>query len=953
MARTKVTLDCAGYEGTQNDCSREQNEIEAENPKHHSACIPNRRRGRVSSTKAPASRPTTPAAEVHISPSPSLDGRVTLSPHEAQPQRDDRESHTVQSDDLALHSSFKVSVDAALATVRPDSGAVRPLLEIPQPDFAGQARSNLKRMLGDEVSYTEIKCTARSAATEAHNEFMAFKRAVPAAAPLVLTRLQPSWHSMEAMDDVAVFADACVQEVMLRAAQVQNDVSDGVYDLSNARARTVRSQAAARSLQQIVSKQKLAIAAYDEKDSSADAALQPFTVDSRENSKPQPKRGAATAAVVGETRQRANAGRRLGRVPAADERAVAGAPLQETMNVKRGDTDRAAQRAQAAYDRAVDRSRARPPVAFGRRLEDPAKSDARTDWKGNAQHAPENPAASGPSAVAGRKGKLSRPMSGNHSTASPPLYEMGNADQGHSGCSNEHEQSVRISKDRDAGQCLRGMSSDAPAADDHRSSAAHGSAHAPAVSPHTGGSTVADTALVALLQGLTEIIRCNSLAQPTVIIPPQPTWIASAAHQELHSIQCSERAAVGSANQHSPPHCKLEDATAAASLAPQQEEALNQVDPIRLPPLNQTSSAAWHTEGNGSMTAHVPASSSTPSAPMESVIPPPTEPTLDRHLDTNHRQHDTHPLSTISPASVWAAFRSRAPRKFLSVVDIVGSSTDQECSSDGGRTAGDHGDGCHKVDVAALEDLIAASTHASADIGSQPGAVQLTPEEATIIKAVVRDLSAAETRLSSGHDDDLQQNDEHTASYSELASRKRSESGLITRQSTLSDRSQSIAGCSNGSSHLSRSVTPTSGSVNPVPSHTPLEPGHMDAAPDAAEAPSKEHAIVHGHVGAELGEDEHNELLCCTSSGRRDGLAVMGNTAATPQQHVLALGNPCEGHRENKSTSEGSGTNPHQEAGNASMMRSVSSVAVQSARGTLQDRIKERYAGEHHAYNGH
>lgn len=972
--------------------------------------VPHRLKGSVSSTPArtPATRPCTPATQPTSPAAPiSTESGQPAAGHILQSLAGGTMQQPTHSDDPPLHPAFEASVDAARASVCPELAAARPTLELPQPDFAGKARCNLKRMLGDDMSYIDIKCAARSAATEAHTELMAFKRSIAAAAPLVSTRMLPSWHSMEAMDDVGVFADACVQEVALRASQVQSDVSDGVYDLSHSRARTFRSQAVARSLQQLTAKQALALPAGDKKDANAVALLGSPECGNSHGAHAANRVGAG-AAVPGEKRHRVNPGRKAGRSSAADEQAGVRAPLQDGSNVKRGEMDTTALRAQAAYERAVDRGRARPPIAFGRRLEDAARGQARSDAKENGQHAA-GPGidAADPAVAGGKMGRApGRPNSGSihhrfpdegkephESDRQEARVPQQNSQRG----SYMHEHPVLGGTDEwdhewegpQSGLGGRGANS-RPL---QHTSQFQGAAAAHTVDQPNSSSTETDAALVALLQGLTEIIRANNLAPPPTMLAPQPAWPTHAAPQQPTAAPQQMPEHVASAAPKSQ-HVGADPESTAAVRREDQPANMRHADARAGHGPATTSSAA--SPADGSLQDQLSSAQCTAAtSPVQSSKDRPTVATvaaLARHLADRRSQGAVHPRSASATAA-WAALGYRTPPRFLSVVDIAAPSTDQDCSSDGGRTSAAHGEFLHGVDVAALEDLIAASTHVSEQGDGQGCTVTLTQEEAAILKAVVKDLTSANAHstASIGIKNSGQRVDDAGVpaapkgecageNLSEAAPGENAESVLTMQQSALANISQSPyrdSGRESAGSTRQGSgggVLP-SHDVDALPAGILAESGEVGSDLHITAGAQSAHDGIRGDLEAEHGSAcgglPGEEAVRTTQTSGCDG-AVQHLPPCTAREqansHVhdapttdAAVGNPANEDgdcQDQQHTCEGHVGPPEGRVEHVSMARSVSSrdggsshgaqLAGVSTRATLQERIKERYAGVRH-----
>lgn len=459
-----------------------------------------------------------------------------------------------------LQPPLQAMVDAARAALLPEPPThTPPALGPPQPDYQAQAKEQLAQALGTRVDYSKVKCTARAAAAEAHAVVQSFKRAASATVPPMPTSALPSWHSMEAMEDLSVFAAACAHEVALRAAQIQHDVSEGRgIALSSSGKDAVGSSgalSAAKALQRLSARQAAskrrsagARAAADAVEEAAEEEIPAAQVPSNadEGRVPPPRKRSRSA---GPRARRSAPGPQPQRPPLRDgsnTRAVA-----------------MSARAQAAFDRAVERRRGRPAdVAFGRRVSGPAAGD----------EARPRPAASGKSgSAAPAQGDAARspplPRPGDHRSTGYDQSAPGQGDMhaghqywlaGGGGPSIEgpvHAHShMRPHVPRHVDCMMEGGSWPVHEMSHMRGAPAHGMATAaanvgevsswhvpagdasqlggqqyaaagavaqPAEVPQPQSSTT-DVALVALLQGLTEMIRHNGLS------PPQRVPAASA-----------------------------------------------------------------------------------------------------------------------------------------------------------------------------------------------------------------------------------------------------------------------------------------------------------------------------------------------------------------------------------------------------------------------------------------
>lgn len=454
-------------------------------------------------------------------------------------------------------------VDAARAALLPQPPTHTPAALVPpQPDYQAQAKEQLAKALGSRVDYTEVKCTARAAAAEAHAVVQSFKRGASAAVPPVPTSALPSWHSLEAMEDLSVFAAACAHEVALRAAQIQHDVSEGGgAALSSSGKGAVGASgalSAAKALQRLSARQ----AASKQRSSGARAADVCEAV--AEEPLELPVAGVASNADDGKVPPPRKRSRSAG--PRA-RRSVPAAPPQRPP-LRDGSNTRAvamSARAQAAFDRAVERRRGRPAgVAFGRRVSGPAAGE---------EARPRPAAASKSGSVAPGHGDAARspplPRPGDHRSSGHGESAPGQGDThagqqywsaGGGGPSVEgpvhahshmrphvpghvdrmmeggswpvHEMShmrgaaaYGVDAAANVGQ---GSSWHAPAGDvakvDGQQPAAAGAPAQPAAVPQPqGGSSTTDVALVALLQGLTEVIRHNGTSPPQhSAVAPEP-----------------------------------------------------------------------------------------------------------------------------------------------------------------------------------------------------------------------------------------------------------------------------------------------------------------------------------------------------------------------------------------------------------------------------------------------
>ena len=978
-------------------------------PKSSSAARegPHRLKGAVSSTvtPTPGTRPSTPITRPASPACENLSEAVyPTAGHAHQSLPSGNMQQPAHSDAPPLHPAFKASVDAARASVCPELAAARPTLELPQPDFAGKARGSLKRMLGDDMSYIDIKCTARSAAAEAQTEMMAFKRSMTTAAPLVPTRTTPSWHSMEALEDVGVFADACVQEVALRAAQVQSDVSDGVYDLSHTRAQTFRSQAAARSLQQLTSKQTLALVAQNQKHAGDGRLINLVEQDSIQGTHGSNRSGGR----LGEKRQSVNPGRKAGHGLTADDQARVRAPLKDGMNVKRGVLESTALRAQAAYERAVDRGRVRPSIAFGRRLEDASQGEARGDAKENGQHAagPRIDAAV-PAIAGGKTGRAAgRPSSGRvnglpdagHEAREPNRQEARAPQQSSHRDWCTHERAVPVSGGSDVWDQWGGPHSvlgargatTPPQHPAHVQSAvsAHGAVHS------GNDSTSSDAALVALLQGLTEIIRSNSLAPPAMLLAPQPAWTTQPECQQPQAPP-QQLPVLNTTEQRSQRQPVQVDGGAAAAICRADLCASTGHAGIREDHARATTASPTAVLADGFLEDQpqkVSAQSTASTSPVQSTADRPTVATvaaLTKHL-ANRRSQSAVRLRAASATAAWAALGRRTPPKFLSVVDIAVPSTDHDCSSDCGRTSEALGDFSHGVDVEALENLIAASTCASEQGDGQGCPVTLTPEEASILKAVVKDMTSlpAHSAASTGLRGPSQRGEAAGVRAvtegewagvrtSETSPIEKAESVLTMKQAAQAESPQRRSGIVSDISNQQGSAVADSLSRD------------GDALPAVGVTESGEESVtVHTTVHSTPHESSGGEIehTCAVGEGPpcaeqdpaeasdRDGAAKHASemaherhaSSSSPSINTQATGaadltpasedGDCEGR-------PASDSHIRPEAENADHILIAHSVSSQdgsspseaqptgaSRRPTLQERIKERYAGVHHAH---
>lgn len=529
-------------------------------------------RHKATVTQTAGSRPDTPASASSHGSSPAARrdpaGHSHVSPvplgHRAAPP---------------LHPSLQAMVDTARAALLPEASAQAVVaFEPPQPDYTALARERLAESLGPAIDYTEVKCVVRSTAAAAQAAAVAFKRSSAAAALPAPTDMLTSWHSVEAMEDLSVFAAACAHEVALRAAQIQSDVMEGApaelcasWKSTNATGRS-GALSAAKALQRLSARQA----------AGKRRPGMPAEAEDEAGGELPPKRGSAAAAAAEnearavQVRKRSrSAGARTRKSP--QEPVVARAPLRDGSNTRAGALSA---RAQAAFDRAVERRRGRPAdVAFGRRV---SGAPGGEDGAARPRHT-----ASG------------RPASATHGSTPPPATRSAapagtpadHASEGEAVPGRPHAtgtQQRQSPSDRrphahggDAAvHAYSHMRPHVPAHVDHMmeggSWPVHAHSHvrgplplspgdwgatgggvrrgqggagsppwpapggagagtgAPAVEP-VQGSTTTDAALVALLQGLTEVVRQGASPAQAHVAPARPSPPASGAGEHLHA----------------------------------------------------------------------------------------------------------------------------------------------------------------------------------------------------------------------------------------------------------------------------------------------------------------------------------------------------------------------------------------------------------------------------------
>ena len=162
---------------------------------------------------APAETPTARSASQQSSPiseppsqTPSVQAPTVTQPSPARPIGP------------ALPPELVVSVEAAHIAIAGERPAADALALVPaQPDYAAAAREQLERRMGGRFDYASLRFNARSSAANALAAAQRCQRGAGTLVPVVPTRALPSWHSEPALEDMEVFAAACAQEVSMRA----------------------------------------------------------------------------------------------------------------------------------------------------------------------------------------------------------------------------------------------------------------------------------------------------------------------------------------------------------------------------------------------------------------------------------------------------------------------------------------------------------------------------------------------------------------------------------------------------------------------------------------------------------------------------------------------------------------------------------------------------------------
>eukprot|EP00892_Ulva_mutabilis_P006878 jgi/Ulvmu1/4562/UM002_0290.1 len=547
-------------------------------------------RHKAAVTETARSRPETPATTASRGASPSMqaDSAGTT------PSPPARLRHSP--DEPPLHPSLQAMVDTARAALRPQTACNGPMLDPPQPDYVSLARQRLSDTLAPQIDYGEVKCSARSAAAAAQTVALAFKRSGGAAISPMPSSMLPSWHSVEAMEDLSVFATACAHEVALRAAQIQSDVMECASVALGTSGKSAKGAAGSGALSAAKALQRLSARQAASKRHAGRAQL---TEEEEAGFKISPQRDATAAAapadevktVPARKRSRSAGARpRKSPQPAAAPRP----PLRDGSNTRAGAMSA---RAQAAFDRAVERRRGRPVgVAFGRRVSGaPGGEDGAARLPAAAANRPSS--AGAPAALSERPADAAAASAArvvaaeqSHGPAAQHTQQQqwpGDRDAQHGdaavhACSHMRPHvPAHIDRMMDGGSwpvhaCshVRGPPQWGPnehaeaGAGDQHGQAGPGGGEAstwcgqnksgaalsmPAMQPQQASSTT-DAALVALLQGLTEVVRQGAASPPPLPpaapAPPPPAPAAAAAQPASAGAQHGAGSGIAAANAH-------------------------------------------------------------------------------------------------------------------------------------------------------------------------------------------------------------------------------------------------------------------------------------------------------------------------------------------------------------------------------------------------------------------
>jgi hypothetical protein len=120
-----------------------------------------------------------------------------------------------------LPTALAASVNAARIAILAEQPMPHTLaLAPPQPDYATTAREALAARIGGSFDYASMRFSVRAAASDMLAVAQRCKRGTGAIVPVVPSRALPSWHSAPALEDMEIFAAACAQEVSLRSQDV-------------------------------------------------------------------------------------------------------------------------------------------------------------------------------------------------------------------------------------------------------------------------------------------------------------------------------------------------------------------------------------------------------------------------------------------------------------------------------------------------------------------------------------------------------------------------------------------------------------------------------------------------------------------------------------------------------------------------------------------------------------
>jgi hypothetical protein len=137
------------------------------------------------------------------------------------------ESSTAAPPDQQLPETLAASVCAAQKAVLHPRPSLNPSNIPEQPDFVAAARAALHKHISIRLDYAAFKHRVRAETSEALAAAERCRRGWTSLMPVVPTSALPSWHSVPALEDVEVFAAACAQEVSLRAQEIILQASAG------------------------------------------------------------------------------------------------------------------------------------------------------------------------------------------------------------------------------------------------------------------------------------------------------------------------------------------------------------------------------------------------------------------------------------------------------------------------------------------------------------------------------------------------------------------------------------------------------------------------------------------------------------------------------------------------------------------------------------------------------